>query len=114
MGYNTVAVLLNDFTHEIRKDGPIGERIARAMQSYSIRKRDPLSMNFNAGSIISQDHADGEQVVIVSRNSGVRADEADNLGWQALHDMAECLKRHGYVVKPPSKRKCPFMMREHG
>ena len=31
MGYNTVVVLLNDFQHEIERDGPIGSRIARAM-----------------------------------------------------------------------------------
>lgn len=103
MGYNSVAVLYNDCTHEIEESGRIGAQIAYAMRRYHNRKRDALPLNFGVGMVISQDHADGEQVVIVSKNCGVRADEANDLGWQALNDMAECLKRHGYTVKPPKK-----------
>lgn len=98
MGYNTVAVLYNDYTHEIEKSVRVGERLAEAMRLYSSRDRFPLSMNFGAGVVISQDHADGEQVVIVSKNTGQRADEAVGLGHQALDDMADCLRRHGYKV----------------
>ena len=106
MGYNTVAVLLNDFTHEIEASGHAGKHMADAMRAYPTRRKgDHLATWFGCGQVISQDHADGEQVVIVSHNSGVRADEAEDLGGQALHDMAECLKRHGYTVKPPIKSK---------
>ncbi len=101
MGYNTVAVLYNDFTHEIEKSGSVGRRIAVAMRQYSMREHDHMVTHFGAGMVVSQDHADGEQVVIVSKNHGMRADEATDLGWQALKDMAECLKRHGYKVTPP-------------
>lgn len=31
MGYNTVAVIMNDYTHEIRKSGHLGMRISDAM-----------------------------------------------------------------------------------
>jgi hypothetical protein len=103
MGYNTVAVLYNDHTHIIAQSGPVGARIARAMRNYHEIERDSMARDFGAGVVISQDHADGEQVVIVSRNFGWRASEANNLGWQALHDMSECLKRHGYKVTPPNK-----------
>jgi hypothetical protein len=105
MGYNTVAVLYNDFTAEIAKSGQIGTRIADAMRRYSSRREGQFATNFGAGMVISQAHADCEQVVIVSRNYGVRADEATNLGPGALNDMAECLERHGYKVTAP-KRKC--------
>lgn len=107
MGYNTVAVLLNDFTHEIEKDGQIGAQIANAMRNYSDRKKTALAGFFGTGSVISQAHADHEQVVIVSRNTGVRVDEAKDLGWQALRDMAECLERHGYKVTKPKKKAAP-------
>lgn len=105
MGYNTVAVLLNDFTHEIEKSGPVGDRIARAMRGWYRREDDNLATFFGCGVVISQDHADGEQVVIVSKNTGARADEANGLGWQALNDMQECLERHGYKVTPPKRKK---------
>jgi hypothetical protein len=104
MGYNTVAVLYNDHADIIAKSGPVGERIAESMRRYHETGRYPLSRVFGVGVIISQDHADAEQVVIISRNFGWRADEATNLGWQALHDMAECLQRHGYTVKEPPKK----------
>jgi hypothetical protein len=35
MGFNTVAVLLNDFTHEFEGDGPLGKRIAHAMMPWN-------------------------------------------------------------------------------
>lgn len=105
MGFNTVVVLLNDYTHEIEKSGPVGKRIADAMRSYHRRREDHLATWFGPGSVISQDHSSGEQVVIVSKNSGVRADEATGLGWQALTDMKECLERHGYKVTPPKRKK---------
>lgn len=39
MGFNTVAVLYNDMLHDIRNDGLIGVRIARAMIAWSGRHR---------------------------------------------------------------------------
>lgn len=107
MGYNTVAVLYNDFTAEIANSGPIGARIADAMRRYGSRREGQFATNFGAGMVISQDHASGEQVVIVSKGTGVRADEATDLGWQALNDMAECLERHGYKVTKPKKKATP-------
>lgn len=102
MGFNTVAVLYNDFTSEFECDGRLGRDIAHAMRSYPAASS--FDRSFGAGMVISQDHADGEQVTIVSRNSGVRADDATDLGWQALEQMKRCLERHGYRVtklKPP-------------
>ncbi len=106
MGYNTVVVLLNDHQHRIAEDGPIGRRIADAMSAWwsSSRGRQP-DLNFNAGSVISCDHADGEQVVIVHGNCGQRAQDADHLGGQALDAMKGCLERHGYKVTKPRKPK---------
>ncbi|WP_232629182.1 hypothetical protein [Methylobacterium sp. Leaf118] len=105
MGFNTVAVLYNDYMADLRRDGPIGEQIAAAMLQWSVRSRDPLATHFGAGMVVSQAHADWSQVVIVSRNSGVRACDANDLDFVALSEMAECLERHGYKVTKPRKRK---------
>ena len=103
MGFNTVAVLYNDCTGEFKREGRIGQRIAEAMRDY--HDKDRQRRNFGAGVVISQAHADGEQVVIVHANYGYRADEAEGLGWMALDQMQRCLERHGYKVTKPRKRK---------
>lgn len=116
MGYNTVAVLYNDFTGDLRRDGGrYAERIADAMQAYGIgSERHKPRLNFGAGVVISQAHADGEQVVIVSRNFGYRADEAEGLGWMALDQMQRCLERHGYKVTKPKRKKPAARSTEEG
>lgn len=105
MGYNTVAVLLNDYTSEIREDGPIGKRIASAMQSWHARDRDPLAPWFGCGSVISQAHADYSQVVVVGRNTGAPIYECNDLDGHALDQIADALRRHGWTVKAPGKKK---------
>ncbi len=106
MGFNTVAVLYNDQTDSIRAGGHTAERMADAIShGWYLRKRDPLATYFVLALSFHTAHADEEQVVIVSRNSGCRAEDADDLGWQALETMKACLERHGYTVS--KKRKSP-------
>lgn len=116
MGYNTVAVFLNDSLDVGAKDPTLGERIQDASRNWLARHRggglswSARSNNCSAsyGSIISQDHADGYQVCIVHGNMGWRADNAEYdkyLGWQALDAMKDCLERNGYrVVKKREPR----------
>lgn len=108
MGFNTVAVLLNDFTHDLARNGEhYGPRIAEAMRNVG-NKRDSLSGYFGAGVCISQAHADHTQIVVVGRNTGKPLHEANDLDWFALDQLKETLERHGYTVKPPRKaRKIP-------
>lgn len=106
MGFNTVAVLYNDHTHRFREDdGRISRDIATAMQSYSIRDREPMAMNFGAGQIVSQAHADYSQIVVVGQNRGRLLSECNDLDWMALDTLADALKRHGYVVKKPKRAR---------
>jgi hypothetical protein len=107
MGYNTVAVLYNDFTDDFWRRGvDLGPRIADAMTRYHDLERDPLGRHFQAGMVISQDHASGEQVVLVTKNTGWRLEDAPEVGWHALQQMQRCLERHGYqVIKPQPKRR---------
>lgn len=104
MGYNCVAVLLNDFSHEIATAEDFGQRLAFRMVNWS-----PLdgnrSINSGAARIVSRDNADGYQVVVVHGNTGWRVDNPlydQNFNgihaWQAFKAMADCLERNGYRV----------------
>ena len=107
MGFNTVAVLYNDHTDDIRA-GRANDEMADAMShGWLSRKHDKMATYFGAGMVVSQDHADNSQVVIVGRNSGCRAADATDLDWWALRQMAECLKRHGYAVTEPKAKRAP-------
>jgi hypothetical protein len=103
MGFNTVAVLYNDFN--FAKEPDIGGRIARAMRGWHERDRDKLATWFGAGMVVSQSHADYDQVVVVGQNRGRPIREANDLSFVALEQMAECLHRHGWTAKPPTTRK---------
>lgn len=106
MGFNTVAVLYNDHTHRLRADdGTISQEIGRAMQHWSMRDRDRLATHFGAGMVVSQAHADCTQIVAVGQNRGRPIQDCDDLDYITLSTMAECLIRHGWTAKPPSKPK---------
>ena len=103
MGFNTVAVLYNDFNFARQSD--LGRRIDDAMRSWSWRDRDHLATHFGAGMVISQAHADYSQVVVVGRNTGHPIVECNDLDHYALGQIADALRRHGWTVKPPAKPK---------
>jgi hypothetical protein len=103
MGFNTVAVLYNDFN--FAKEPAIGQRIAEAMRGWSWRERDRLATHFGAGMVVSQAHADYSQVVVVGQNRGRMIVECDDLDHYALGQIADALRRHGWTVKPPAKPK---------
>lgn len=103
MGYNTVAVLLNDHHGEFDRDGPLGKRIASAMLVYG--RGGTLDGWFGAGSVISRDHADYHQVTVVHGNTGCPIRDAKDLPYLTLLELAECLKRHGWRASPPPKRR---------
>ncbi|BAU93329.1 hypothetical protein MPPM_4724 [Methylorubrum populi] len=113
MGFNTVAVLLNDYAADFEREGRIGRSMADAIRQYD--HPNPFHRNFLGGTVVSQAHADWSQVVIVSRNSGVRADEANDLDFVALNQMRQCLERHGYsVTKPRKRRPSPSLLAAEG
>ena len=102
MGFNTVAVLYNDFNFERQPD--IGRRIHEAMRGWTWRDRDRLATHFGAGMVISQAHADYTQIVAVGRNTGQPIVECNDLDHYALGQIADALRRHGWTVKPPVKK----------
>ena len=114
MGYNTVAVILNDALGMIGEDPGFGKSIEIAAgQWHAPAHRRDLDIaahssrggvHCNAMAIVSQDHADYSQVVIVGQNSGQRACDATRLDYYAAQQMIRCLERNGYRV---TKRRKP-------
>lgn len=80
MGWNTVVVVMNDALHDIAGDAQFGERLQRAVLGFSTQRRlgrdscvsahGERCVHVNAAEVVSQDHADCRQVVIVHRNTG--------------------------------------------
>lgn len=102
MGFNTVAVLYNDFN--FARQPLLGEMIQDAMRGWSWRDRDHLSTHFGCGMVVSQAHADYTQIVAVGQNRGRQIQDCNDLDYMALSAMAECLVRHGWTAKPPAKK----------
>jgi hypothetical protein len=111
MGYNSVAVILNDATGSIRHDPGFGERVADAVTRFSARNRSLGSNEANAVSnrgihigaltIVGQEHADFYQVVVVGHNSGWAMHRDDNVPEDAVNALARELKRRGWKVTAP-------------
>lgn len=113
MGYNSVAIILNDATGSIAEDPKFGGRVADAIRGFAGR---PYGQPFageasavtangcgvfsGALKIIGQEHADFYQTVVVGRNSGWSlADDA--VPEHVLEAVAKALRRRGYRVTKP-------------
>lgn len=101
MGFNTVAVLLNDWTHDIEREKP---DLAAAMRAYTIRRQRPDDLRFKGGEVISQDHASGTQVVVVHGNTGWAVNSRDGEREQ-LDALADVLRSRGYGVRYPGDKR---------
>lgn len=109
MGFNTVAVLYNDFNFA-NATPELGSRIQDAIRGWSIRERDHMATHFGCGIVVSQAHADYSQVVVVGQNRGRPIVECNDLDHYALGQIADALRRHGWKVIPPvKKRKAKYM-----
>ena len=92
MGYNTVVVLLNDQT----------ERWPDEIFDAWTNVEDGKGGYFGWGQVVSCAHADQEQLVMVSCNTGSRILPAKKPVWTPdLHYLAYVLRTHGYSVEPP-------------
>lgn len=102
MGYNTVAVLYNDVLDIIRREPKFGEIVYQGFLGYQ-QARNPRDANFVYGEIISCEHADYDQLVVVGQNRGRQLRDVDDPSPMMLLEMKEFMEKHGYrVVK---KRK---------
>lgn len=111
MGFNTVALILNDAVHQIEQDPDFGKNVGYAVASFSwppnrrdvsIGARSPKGdSSYPALTIVSMAHADTPQVCVVAYNSGASLWDKDCPEW-AINAAAAALEHHGYKV---TKRK---------
>lgn len=92
MGYNTVVMLLNDMHHE----WPDELKVATFSRG---RKW------FLYGQVLSEDHADGVQIVAVSGNTGQRLTPFSEVNREYLEALMYILQGHGYAVRSPGKTR---------
>lgn len=97
MGYNTVAVLYNDHGYRIKDRAP---DINEAMSRKSITG----DGDFGYGEIISCQHADCDQVIIVGQNSGRLLTYREG-NRQDFDILANLLRERGYSVKAPEDKR---------
>lgn len=105
MGWNTVVVVMNDALHDIAGDTQFGERLQRAVLGFSTSRRlgrdscvaahGERCVHVNAAEVVSQDHADGHQVVIAHGNTGwaLTADPNDGVPDAAIKHLEWLLKQ---------------------
>lgn len=97
MGFNTVAVLYNDQSYRIKDRAPdISEAISR--KSFN------GDGDFGYGHIVSCQHADNDQVVIVGQNRG-RLLSFCNGDKEDFDIIANLLRERGYSVKGPGEAR---------
>jgi len=98
MGYNTVVMLLND--HHSKWPEEINQ--ARRKRDF---RTSPLDGWFGWGKIISEDHADGHQVVVAHGNTGSSLGPSLPATQAELDALAMVLRGHGYSVKRPGRTR---------
>lgn len=123
MGFNTVAVILNDHTDRVKNDPSAGQKIHSAVLKEASRPWLSLSGRFDnhAGygiEVVSSAHADQSQLVLVRHNWGCvlwppranydsegHATTPDKHHQEALEFAIDIVKQYGYVVYKKAKRK---------
>jgi len=96
MGFNTVAVMMNDETPK----WPAG--MVRAMNDVSCQ--DGLGF-FPGGQVISCAHASHTQIVAVGGNTGYELSALDPVKPEHLEELSQILRAHGYTVRKPGRSR---------
>lgn len=98
MGNSAVAILHYDMHGEIKRSLPRAAEAMRAMPG-SVMPQD-----FGVGAVVSWDHANEYQVVVVHANTGWRIGIDDNPPPDdVLLAVSNALRAHGWRVEKPKK-----------
>ena len=116
MGYNTAVVVMNDALGAIKNDPKFGESLYNAIlevqrgeqvdvPAYTYHDGEVRGVHCNAATVISSQHADVPQVVVVKGNTGYVAKYREPLPEHVIADMKWALEQQGYrVSKAPKKQ----------
>jgi len=96
MGFNTVVVMMNDYTSAWPED------MVRAMQNIDNNHH---SGHFRGGKVIGTAHADHTQIAAVRRNTGNLLSAIDPVSQNDLDALSEILRGHGYTVRQPGRTR---------
>lgn len=105
MGFNSVAVILNDQLHEIGRDEGFGARVEQAVSTFGLERHYGRAAGRAGGGlkVISLAHADWPQVCVVYGNTGWSIGD-DDIPPAAVEAVAAALRRKGYRVTKPKPK----------
>lgn len=113
MGYNTVAVVMNDTIDMVADDKQFGKRLYNAvLDAASSKRRVDVAAHtstggiaVNAATVLSCQHADEPQIVVVKHNTGYVYQYQKTLPDHVIEDLKFVLEQHGYQIskKPDPK-----------
>lgn len=109
MGFNTSLMIRNDNMHSLKNDIHLGQRIYNAICKLNIPKGRLMygDLDFGQGEVISQAHADANQLIVVGGNRGQTMEDFsnnENSDWFVIHQMKQYLEKHGYKVTKTRKK----------
>lgn len=108
MGYNTTILLMNDGLDQLESDPDAGKKIQHAVlrqfHEWSNINSFGIGNHVNMGQVISCQHADTQQVCMVSRNLGKDIANHPTPDRSDLEWLAQFLKSHGYRVSRPKEK----------
>jgi hypothetical protein len=113
MGYNTVAVFMNDTIDMVADDNEFGKRLYDATLEASGRRKKVdvpahsarRGIACNAATILSCRHADDPQVVVVKQNTGYVYNYKETLPDHVIEDLKFVLEEHGYRISKKPRPK---------
>lgn len=116
MGYNTTVVVMNDALDVIKNDPEFGKNLYYAVletqqgkqvdvPAHSYRDGEKRGVFCNAATVISSQHADDPQVVVVKHNTGWVDRYKETLPDHVIEDLKWVLKNNGYTVSKTPKKK---------
>ena len=113
MGFNSVVVVMNDALGMIEEDPTFGRNLAQETMTYrrtggDVPAHSPTGRGVfcNAATVLSCQHADVPQVVVVKHNTGWVYEYGKALPDHVLEDLKWVLDQHGFAVrKKPTKKQ---------
>jgi hypothetical protein len=116
MGYNTAVLVMNDALNAIKDDPEFGKNLYKASLEFNLGKQVDVpaysydsngvrqrGVHCNAATVVSSEHADVPQVIVVKHNSAFVHKYKEQLPDHVIEDLKWVLKQHGYRVSKAPK-----------
>lgn len=111
MGFNTVAVILNDTVDQAKRDPHFGQKVFDAVLAWGSR-RNRWEVDAGCLHIVSQTHADYPQVVVARYNTAWSSTSGEKPTDTDLWAMAGILEDNGFKVSRRRPKATPSALIE--